>query len=164
MLPDNGSELALSGSVTRAFRGLQFSRKMSLKIIHEVREGIEILTLDGGLTLGQEDLDFRRELDGLVNAGKINAVLNLSRLSKLDTTGLGTLLLGGEKLKKAGGRLAVFSLRPLHIEMLVEARLEAELEVFQTEQEALSSFFPDEEIKHYDILDLIESMKLKPPS
>lgn len=38
---------------------------MSLKIIHEVREGIQILTLDGELTFGQEDLDFRLELDGL---------------------------------------------------------------------------------------------------
>jgi anti-sigma B factor antagonist len=137
---------------------------MPLKIIHEVREGIEILTLDGELTFGQEDLDFRQELSGLVHAGKVNAVLNLSRLSKLDTTGLGTLLFATEELKKAGGKLAVFNLNPSHIEMLVEARLETAMQVFRTEQDALASFFPDEEIKHYDVLDLVESMKQKPPS
>ncbi len=137
---------------------------MSLKIIHAVREGIQILTLDGELTFGQEDLDFRLELDGLIHAGKINVVLNLSRLSKLDNTGLSTLLGAVEKLKKAGGKLAVFNLKPSHIEMLVEERLETALEVFQTEQEALASFFPDEEVRHYDILKLVESMKLKPRS
>ena len=87
---------------------------MSLRIIHEVREGIQILTLDGELTFGQEELDFRLELDGLIHAGKINAVLNLSHLSKLDTNGLGTLLGAVEKLKKAGGKLAVFNLEPSH--------------------------------------------------
>ncbi len=137
---------------------------MSLKITQEVREGIEILTLDGELTFGQEDLDFRKELDGLVQAGKINAVLNLSRLSKLDTTGLGTLLFATEELRKAGGKLAVFNLKQSHIEMLVEARLETAMEVFRTEQDALASFFPDEEIKHYDILDLVESMKKQKPT
>lgn len=137
---------------------------MSLKITQEVREGIEILTLDGELTFGQEDLDFRKELDGLVHAGKINAVLNLSRLSKLDTTGLGTLLFATEELRKAGGKLAVFNLKQSHIEMLVEARLETAMEVFRTEQDALASFFPDEEIKHYDILDLVESMKKQKPT
>jgi anti-sigma B factor antagonist len=137
---------------------------MSLKITQEVREGIEILTLDGELTFGQEDLDFRKELDRLVHAGKINAVLNLSRLSKLDTTGLGTLLFATEELRKAGGKLAVFNLKQSHIEMLVEARLETAMEVFRTEQDALASFFPDEEIKHYDILDLVESMKKQKPT
>ena len=48
--------------------------------------------------------------------------------------------------------------------MLVEERLETALEVFQTEQEALASFFPDEDVKHYDILKLVQSMKLKAPS
>lgn len=91
-------------------------------------------------------------------------MLNLSHLSKLDTTGLGTLLGAVEKLKKAGGKLAVFNLEPSHIEMLVEERLETALEVFQTEQEALASFFPDEDVKHYDILKLVQSMKLKAPS
>ncbi len=137
---------------------------MHLKIIHAVREGIQILTLDGELTFGQEDLDFRQEIGGLIQAGKINVVLNLSRLSKLDTTGLSTLLGAVEKLKKAGGKLAVFNLKPSHIEMLVEERLETALEVFQTEQEALASFFPDEEVRHYDVLKLVESMELKPPS
>src|SRR5579862_4520359 len=104
---------------------------MSLKILHTEREGIEILDLIGHLTFGQEDLDFRAELDGLVQAGKTRVALNLSELDKLDTTGLGTLLFALAKLREAGGNLAIFNIKPSHIELLTTAKLETTIEVFQ---------------------------------
>jgi anti-sigma B factor antagonist len=134
---------------------------MSLEITPRSSEGIEILDLTGHLTLGQEDLDFRRELDTLVKAGKIRIALNLGDLGKLDTTGLGTLLFALAALRKAGGNLAIFNVRPAHIEQLTEARLETVFEAFQDEQDAINSFFPDREVKRFDILKFIESQKLK---
>jgi anti-sigma B factor antagonist len=130
---------------------------MSLEIIHTEREGIEILELNGQLTIGQEDLDFRAELDRLVKAGTIRVALNLSELHKLDTTGLGTLLFALGKLRDAGGNLAIFNIKPTHIELLTEAKLETVFEVFRVEQDAINSFFPDREVKRYDILEFVES-------
>jgi anti-sigma B factor antagonist len=138
-------------------------RNMSLEIIHRDREGIEILTLKGHLTFGQEDLDLRQELDRLIETGKIRVVFNLSGLAKLDTTGLGTLLFAHEKLREAGGNLAIFNMNRSHIELLIEAQLEATLEIFQTEQDAIDSFFPDRKVKRYDILKFVESLKSKTP-
>ena len=134
---------------------------MSLEITPRSTEGIEILDLNGHLTFGQEDLDFRRELDRLVKAGEIRIALNLSDLRKLDTTGLGTLLFALAKLRKAGGNLAIFNVKPAHIELLTEARLETVFEAFQDEQDAINSFFPDREVKRFDILEFVESQKLK---
>ena len=134
---------------------------MSLEITPRSSEGIEILDLNGQLTFGQEDLDFRRELDRLVKAGKIRIVLNLGELRKLDTTGLGTLLFALAKLRKAGGNLAIFNVKPAHIELLTEVRLETVFEAFEDEQDAIDSFFPDREVKRYDILEFVESLKLK---
>ena len=136
---------------------------MSLEITHREDEGIEILDLNGHLTFGHEDLDFRAELDRLIKAGKIRVVLNLSDLHKLDTTGLGTLLFALAKLRKAGGNLAIFNIKPSHIELLTEAKLETVFEVFHGEQDAISSFFPDREVKRYDILEFVESKILKRP-
>jgi anti-sigma B factor antagonist len=136
---------------------------MPLDITHEAREGIEILSLHGQLTFGQEDLDFRQELDHLIQAGKINVVVNLSHLSKLDTTGVGTLLFAAEKLKEAGGNLAIFNTKQSPFELPVEVQLETALKVFPTEQDALGSFFPDEDVKHFDVLELVESMKKPEP-
>lgn len=136
---------------------------MSLEITYREHEGIEVLDLNGHLTFGQEDLDFRNELDRLVKAGKIRVVLNLSDLHKLDTTGLGTLLFALAKLRKAGGNLAIFNMKTSHIELLTEAHLEAVFEVFQDEQDAVNSFFPDREVNRYDILEFVESKKPKDP-
>ena len=134
---------------------------MSLEITPRRTEGIEILDLNGHLTFGQDDLDFLRELDTLVRAGKIRIVLNLGELRKLDTTGLGTLLFALAKLRKAGGDLAIFNVKPAHIELLTEVGLETVFEAFEDEQDAIDSFFPDREVKRYDILEFVESLKLK---
>ena len=132
---------------------------MSLEITPRGVEGIVILDLNGQLTFGQEDLDFRVELDRLVKAGKLRVALNFSGLHKLDTTGLGTLLFALAKLRKAGGKLAIFEMKPTHIGLLTEARLETVFEVFHDEHDAMDSFFPDRDINRFDILAFVESEK-----
>jgi anti-sigma B factor antagonist len=87
----------------------------------------------------------------------------IHRELEVDTTGLGTLLFALAKLRKAGGNLAIFNVKLSHIELLTEARLEAVFEVFQDEQDAINSFFPNREVKRYDILEFVESKKLKRP-
>ena len=136
---------------------------MSLEIANRKEEGIEILTLTGQLTFGQGDLRIRAELDRLIAAGKTRVLLNLSDLARLDSVGLCTLLFVHEALRKAGGNLAIFDVHPSHIEFLVEAELETVLEIFQTEQDAINSFFPDRESKRYDILAFVESRKQPSP-
>jgi N-ethylmaleimide reductase len=135
---------------------------MPLEITIGEKEGVTVLNLTGHLTFGQEDLDFRNQLDRLVRAGKLNVALNLRDLHKLDTAGLGTLLFAVAKLRKAGGNLAIFNLNPSHIELLAATKLATVFQVFHDEQDAIDSFFPDREINHYDILQFVESMDAGP--
>jgi anti-anti-sigma factor len=130
---------------------------MPLEIIHRECEGIEILDLNGHLTLGHEDLDFRSELERLVETVKFHVALNLSHLHELDSIGIGTLLFARQKLGKFGGRLAIYDVQPAHIGLLAEAQLETELDVFPTEQDAINSFFPARKIQPYDLLAFVES-------
>jgi anti-sigma B factor antagonist len=130
---------------------------VSLAIIHTAQEGIEILALNGHLTFGPEDLDFRQELAWLLEVGKLRVVLNITHLSKLDSTGLGTLLFARDELRKAGGNLSLFTTNLTNIELPAEAQLETTLNVHLTEQDAVNSFFPDREVKRYDILEFVES-------
>lgn len=136
---------------------------MGLEIGHRELEGIEIVDLEGRLTFGEEDLQFRNEIDKLVRTGKNRLVLNLARVTDIDTTGLGTLLFAMAKLRKAGGALALVNLNPTHIELLVLAKLEAVFEVFGDEQNAINSFFPGREIRRYDILEFVRSIRQKQP-
>ena len=132
---------------------------MALKIAHRLEEGIEILDLRGRLTLGEEDLSLRHEIDKAVRAGNIRLVLDLGEVSQIDTTGLGTLLFVQARLRKAGGGLALANLRLIHMKLLVVAKMEREFEVFHQVQDAINSFFPDRQIRHYDILEFLESMQ-----
>ena len=137
------------------------ARAMSLAIASRDVEGIQVVDLNGQLTMGQEDLAFRAELDRLVTAGKLRVALNFNDLHELDTTGLGTLLFALAKLRKAGGKLAIFALKASHVDVLVESRLETEFELFPDEQDAIDSFFPDRDVNRFDILEFIQSVNAK---
>jgi anti-anti-sigma factor len=100
---------------------------MALQISEHEIESIEVLECRGRLTFGQEDLQFRNEVGKLVQAGKVNVALNLGQLSEIDTTGLGTLLYLVVKVRKAGGRLALFNLNAKHLELLVLMKLRRSL-------------------------------------
>ena len=58
-------------------------------------------------------------------------------------------------IKKAGGALKLLKLNKRNIELLVLTKLHTIFEVFSEEQDAVNSFFPDREIKHFDILDFV---------
>ncbi len=132
------------------------SRNMLLEIAHREREGIAILELNGQLTFGQEDLEFRNELDRLMRARENRVILNLSELSKLDSAGMGTLLFVQASLREAGGNLAVVIVKPSHVALVTEAHLEAVFDVFHDEGDAINSFFPGGSIERYDVLELVE--------
>jgi anti-sigma B factor antagonist len=132
---------------------------MTLEFVQREQEGITIIDLKGPLTFGPPDAHFRNELDKRVLAKQVRVVLNLDQLTEIDTTGLGTLLFALAKLQKAGGGLALVDLKPLHIEVVLEAKLAAVFEVFKTDQDAINSFFPGREARRYDILQFVRSQE-----
>ena len=115
---------------------------MSIEITHRCAEGIEILDLDGHLSFGQEDLDFRSALDLLLQAGEVRVALNFGGPRELDTTGLGTLLFALAELRKAGGNLAIFNVKRAHFELLPTARLETVSSYSRTNMKPSTASFP----------------------
>ncbi len=129
---------------------------MSLHIEERERDGIVILDLKGPLTLGHGDLELRDRLPALHQSGKVNIVLNLKDVTEIDSTGLGTLVFGLARLRKAGGRLALANLNRSHMGLFLLTKLAVAFEFFDDEQEAVNSFFPDRAVKTFDILDFVE--------
>jgi len=129
---------------------------MSLHIDQREREGIIILDLNGPLTLGHGDLALRDRLPPLHQSGKVNIILNLQDVSDIDSTGLGTLVFGLARLRKARGRLALVNLNRAHLELFLLTKLAIAFEFFDDEQEAVNSFFPDRGLKRVDILDFVQ--------
>jgi anti-anti-sigma factor len=73
---------------------------MPLEIACRQQEGIKILTLKGRLVLGEEDLLLRKEIDEAA-CRKTCLVLDISAVTTIDSTGLGTLVYADQVLKKA---------------------------------------------------------------
>lgn len=129
---------------------------MSLHIEEREREGIVILDLKGPLTLGHGDLELRERLPALHQSGKVNIILNLKEATDIDSTGLGTLVFGLARLRKAGGRLALLNVNRTHLKLFLLTRLAIAFEFFDDEQDAVNSFFPDRELKHFDVLEFVQ--------
>jgi anti-sigma B factor antagonist len=79
-------------------------------------------------------------------------VIDLARIEKMDSAGLGTLLYARAELSKLGGGLALSNLDRTQMKALLVTRLETVFNVYATEQDAINSFFPDREVPHYDLL------------
>lgn len=129
---------------------------MSLHIEQREREGIVILDLKGPLTLGHADLELRDTLTALHGSSKVNIILNLHEVTDIDSTGLGTLVFGLARLRKAGGRLALLNVNRDHLKLFLLTRLAIAFEFFDDEQDAVNSFFPDRELKHFDVLEFVQ--------
>jgi anti-sigma B factor antagonist len=132
---------------------------MAFEIRQRQREGITVLDLDGRLTVGAAAGTLRDTISALNSAGTRNVVLNLAKVDYIDSTGLGALVMCATALRKAGGNMKLENLNRRNIELLVMTKLATVFEIFADEQDAVNSFYPDREIKTFDILDFVQKMK-----
>jgi anti-sigma B factor antagonist len=129
---------------------------MSLEIRKREREGIVILDLNGRITVGEESSKLRDVLRELSAGGVQNVILNLRGVDYIDSTGLGALVICFTTLRKANGKLTLLNASRRNIELLVFTKLATVFEIFNDEQEAVNSYFPDREIKRFDILSFVQ--------
>ena len=129
---------------------------MALEIAESVREDVVILTLKGRLTLGESN-QIREKIAALSAAGKYNVVVDLGGVDYIDSTGLGILVICFTSLKKQGGALKLVNPNKRNVELLLLTKLHTVFEVFNEDQDAVNSFFPDRQIKHFDILSFVQN-------
>src|SRR6185369_7921233 len=131
---------------------------MALDITESVREEVAILTLKGRLTLGESNL-IRERVTQLAAAGRFKIVADISGVDYIDSTGLGILVICFTSLKKQGGALKLVNPNKRNVELLLLTKLHTVFEVFNEVQDAVNSFFPDRQIKHFDILSFVKGQE-----
>ena len=129
---------------------------MAFEIHEREREGIVILDVAGRLIVGLNSGVLRERINQALAAGKRNLVLNLKGVDYIDSTGLGTMVLCFNSVQKAGGALKLLRLNRRELELLVLTKLTTIFDIYNDEVDALNSFFPDREIKKFDILSFIK--------
>src|SRR6476646_8059145 len=131
---------------------------MALEIEESLREDVTVLTLKGRLTLGESNL-VREKVNQLSAAGRYKIVIDLSAVEYIDSTGLGVLVICFTSLKKFGGALKLVNPNKRNVELLLLTKLHTVFEVFTEVQDAVNSFFPDRQIKHFDILSFVQQQE-----
>jgi len=132
---------------------------MALEVEQREVEGIVILDLRGRLVVGPESSDLRRKFTHLLDEDKKNTILNLKHVDYIDSTGLGTLVIGHSINEKAGGAMKLLNISRRGAQLMVLTKLSTVFQIFDDEQAAINSFFPDREIKRFDILEFVKSQE-----
>lgn len=135
---------------------------MSLEIRQREVEGIVVLDLNGRLVLGPDATDLRRTTAALSAQGRSKVIVNLKDVDYIDSTGLGTLVVGHAALEKAGGTMKLLHISKRSAELLILTKLSTVFEMFDDEQAAINSFFPDRAVRRFDILEFVKSQETKP--
>jgi anti-sigma B factor antagonist len=123
------------------------------------KEGIRILDLRRQLKAGDSESTLRSTINALAKDDVVNIVLNLAETTKIDSDGLEALILCHTQIRKCGGALKLTRLNAERLSLNVLTRLNTGFEVFDDEQDAVNSFFPDRAVRHYDVLEWVQEQE-----
>ncbi len=130
-----------------------------MEIQQRDREGIAILDLEGRLTAGEPAALVRQRVRDEMEKGRRNFILNLQQVDFIDSTGLGALVMCFTSLQPSGGSVKLVNLNRRNVELLVLTKLATVFEIFNDEQDAVNSFFPNREIRRFDILEFVRGQQ-----
>jgi|SRR6185437_12668402 len=132
---------------------------MNLEIQQRDREGIILLDLKGRLVAGDEVAAFRTALEELAKKKEPKVILSMRGVDYIDSLGLGTMVMCYTRLQKIGGVTKLSQLNRRNLELLLLTKIDTIFEVFDDETEAVNSFFPEREIRRFDILSFVQQLK-----
>ncbi|MCZ2153663.1 MAG: STAS domain-containing protein [Bryobacterales bacterium] len=118
-------------------------------------DGITIVSLKGKLIVGEATAALKELIKNLTAEGVRKLILDLAEVDYIDSSGLGTLVYCFSTFRKNGGTLKLLRLTRRNIELMLLTKLETVFEVFDQEQAAVDSFFPDRKVRKFDILEFL---------
>lgn len=111
-----------------------------MKIDSVVKDGLTILSVVGEMDLSNA-ADLKTVIEEQLSAGIISKlIIDLGKVSYLDSSGIGILVASFTKVRKAGGSLKLANLSETVRETLKLTNLIEFFEVYDTLEDALKSF------------------------
>jgi anti-sigma B factor antagonist len=102
--------------------------------------GVEIIGLQGKITIGSGDTQLREVITEALNRGANNILLDMSGVTTIDSSGIGELVGSYTTVTNRGGKLKLLHLPQKLNELLHVTQLITVFEVHENESEALTSF------------------------
>lgn len=102
--------------------------------------GVEIIKLEGKITIGAGDSQLRDVITNAVKEGKHNILLDMSQVSTIDSSGIGELVGAYTTVTNRGGKLKLLHLPSKVSDLLQVTQLITVFEVYEDETQAVGSF------------------------
>jgi anti-sigma B factor antagonist len=103
-------------------------------------EHVVVLDLKGKLTIGEGDEQLRAKINGLIEQGQCNLLLNLEDVPYVDSAGLGELVRTHTTVRRQGGSLKLVNLTKRITDLLTITKLLTVFDTFESEAAAVGSF------------------------
>ena len=112
----------------------------NLSIAERQVGGVAILDLDGKITLGESNRQLHEALRRLVEEGKQNIILNLAKVTSIDSSGLGEIVAGFSTVAASGGSLKLINLSDRVVDLMTITKLYTVFDVYASEAEGIQAF------------------------
>ena len=110
---------------------------MPVKI--EPKEGLTVCYIDGEIDINSSP-DLKKSFDKLIAKKTSKIVINLSRVTYVDSSGLATLVEILKNMRSYGGRMRLTNLSSKIKSLFEITKLEKLFEILANEEEAISTF------------------------
>jgi anti-sigma B factor antagonist len=111
-----------------------------MKVSARQREGVTILDLEGKITIGSGDLELRNAVQQAINDGTKKLLVNLGKVTTIDSSGVGELVSSYTTVKNRDAQLKLVNLPAKVQDVLTVTQLIKVFDTYETEDEAIRSF------------------------
>jgi anti-sigma B factor antagonist len=101
---------------------------------------VHVLDVAGKITIGEGDVVLRNKFQELLDSGARNILLNLEKVSYMDSAGIGELVACYKRAKEKEGTVKLLNPSGKVYDLLQLTKLEEVFETFKDEKEALVSY------------------------
>lgn len=98
------------------------------------------MEMTGVVTLGRSCSEIEWAVDKLIEKGTSKIIFDLTNVSRMDSSGIGIIVMACGKLKKAGGNLRLAGVQEKVKDVLVMTQIDKVVAMYDTAQAAMAGF------------------------
>jgi anti-sigma B factor antagonist len=111
-----------------------------MKMVEEERGSVVVIRMNGRLLGGPDTESFRKMIKDYVADGRTNLLIDMSKVSWANSSGLGMLIAGYHTVKSAGGKFKLVGVNQRIEQIFMVTKLHTIFETYEEEAAALASF------------------------
>ncbi len=108
----------------------------------QIQPGMVVLEMTGSLRIGPTCQQIEQRVDSMIRRHETQVIFDLSGVSFIDSSGIGTLVKSLAKLKKMGGILRLAGVKGMVEGVIKLTQIDKALEIYPTVPEAVRDLSP----------------------